>query len=198
MRFCSQHDWSHLTWAQGAIFQQTMFDDTGGIYFGSMGFNGVEDTQAYSKAMPEFHKVIALWLMGLHRLGGFLLVSCHLLDVFLKALFIRWKWLWDLNIWGKRPIFDDFKPRCSHNFVGSIAVFSLKLHIFQTAHDQRTKRRRLQGSILRGLQCPRRAFPNQPPERIPHQRLWSGWWYTPLKNDGVRQLGWLFPKYGKS
>jgi hypothetical protein len=24
--------------------------------------------------------------MGLHRLGGFLLVSCHLLDVFLKAL----------------------------------------------------------------------------------------------------------------
>jgi hypothetical protein len=23
-----------------------------------------------------------------------------------------------------------------------------------------------------------------------------GGWPTPLKNDGVRQLGWLFPRYG--
>ena len=42
----------------------------------------------------------------------------------------------------------------------------------------RTKWQRLQGSILRGSRCPRRAFPNQPPEHIPHQRLWSGWWLT--------------------
>ena len=29
--------------------------------------------------------------------------------------------------------------------------------------------------------------------------LSPGWWFfaTPLKNDGVRQLGWLFPIYGK-
>ena len=27
----------------------------------------------------------------------------------------------------------------------------------------------------------------------------TGWWFerTPLKNDGVRQLGWLLPIYGK-